>query len=141
MLYKDGGWNTLCLPFALTAKQVSAQLAPAKLMTLETTVFKNGTLTLNFVDATTIEAGKPYVIKWNAQTPDYVENPVFTGVTISNSYNPVETEFADFVGTFSPIDIYTEEKTNLYLSADNKLYYPWDEGMTSFKVNSFRASF
>lgn len=27
-LYKDGYWNTLCLPFAMTAEQVNAQLNP-----------------------------------------------------------------------------------------------------------------
>ena len=95
----------------------------------------------NFVNATEIEAGKPYIIRWNAQLPDYVENPVFTSVTISDSYAPITTQFADFVGTFSPIDIYTEEKTNLYLGADNNLYYPWDEEMTSFTINSCRAYF
>ena len=140
-LYKDGTWNTLCLPFALTAEQVSAQLAPDELMTLERSDLYQGTLTLNFVNATNIEAGKPYIIKWNTQSTDYVENPEFTDVTISNSHNPVETEFANFVGVFSPTDIYTEEKTYLYLGADNNLYYPWGDGMTSFKVNSCRAYF
>ena len=140
-LYKDGTWNTLCLPFALTAEQVNEQLNPDLLMTLERSDLYQGTLTLNFVDATEILAGKPYIIKWTAQTPDYVENPEFNDVTIADSHNPVETEFANFVGIFSPIDIYTEEKTNLYLGADDNLYYPWDDGMTSFKVNSCRAYF
>ena len=142
-LYKDGKWNTLCLPFALSAEQVNAQLAPDGLMTLSGSEFDsaNGTLTLDFADATEIEAGKPYIVKWAATTPDYVENPEFTGVTISNATTPVETKYVDFVGTFSPIDIFTEYKTNLYLAANNKLYYPSGEGMTSFPINSFRAYF
>ena len=45
------------------------------------------------------------------------------------------------MGTYSPIDIFTEEKTNLYLGANDKLYYPSGEGMTSFPINSFRAYF
>lgn len=28
-LYKDDKWNTICLPFSMTAAQVTAQLAPA----------------------------------------------------------------------------------------------------------------
>ena len=146
-LYKDGGWNTLCLPFALTAEQVSAQLAPAKLMTLDSSDFNQGTLTLNFVDATTIEAGKPYVIKWE-KAADYEDTnefnlyePTFTDVIINENTIEVETDYADFVGIFSPRDIYTEEKTNLYLGSNGYLYYPWDDGMTSFDVNSFRAYF
>ena len=27
------------------------------------------------------------------------------------------------------------------MGADNTVYYPWDDGMTSFKVNAFRAYF
>ena len=106
-------------------------------MTLERSDLYQGTLTLNFVNATNIEAGKPYIIKWNTQSTDYVENPEFTDVTISNSHNPVETDFANFVGVFSPTDIYTEEKTYLYLGADNTLYRP----SADVTLNSCRAYF
>ena len=141
-LFKDGTWNTLCLPFSLTADQIAeSPLAGADIRTLNEASFENSTLTLNFTDATEIEAGTPYIVKWNATTPNYVENPVFNNVTISNANNPVETDVVDFVGTFSPYDIFTEEKTNLYLGADNKLYYPAGENLTSFTVNAFRAFF
>ena len=143
-LFKDGGWNTLYLPFNLTKAQVEAQLAPAALMTLSSSDFKDGTLTLNFEDATEIFAGKPYIIRWEkvagyVDTNDFnLYEPTFTDVTINETNVDVETEFADFVGIFSPRDIYTEEKTNLYLGADNTLYNPTNE---DFKVNSFRAYF
>jgi hypothetical protein len=42
------------------------------------------------------------------------------------------------VGTYSPVSIYTARKTNLYLGAENTLYYPTDE---DFKVNAFRGYF
>ena len=106
--------------------------------TLGATSFDNGSLELTFEDATTIKAGKPYIFR--ASGPD-IAGPTFKGVTISNATAPVETEYVDFVGTFSPIDIFTEYKTNLYLAADNKLYYPSGEDMTSFTINSFRAYF
>ncbi len=149
-LYKDGDWNTLCLPFGLTAEQLAASpLAGfSELRTLSESMFDEttGTLTLNFTPAegegtvTAIEAGKPYIIKW-ANTSETIEDPIFTDVTISNATTPVETNYVDFVGTFSPIDIFTEDKTNLYLGADNLLYYPLGEDMTSFTINSFRAYF
>ena len=107
------------------------------------TGFENGTLYLNFKSANTIEVGKPYIIKW-AKTNEVIENPVFEGVTIvkgeAGSVTSTDS-YATFVGTYSPTDIYTEEKTNLYLAADNTLYYPWGNGMTSFNVNAFRAYF
>ena len=76
-LYKDGSWNTLCLPFSLTAEQVTNQLDPGSLMTLQSSSFSNGTLTLNFISATTIEAGKPYIIKWTGDSP--LESPYLYG--------------------------------------------------------------
>ena len=150
LLYKDGNWNTLCLPFGLTADQLDASpLAGfSELRTLSESMYNetSGTLTLNFTPATgddavtSIEAGTPYIIKW-ANTSETIEDPIFTGVTISNATTPVETNCVDFVGTYSPIDIFTEDKTNLYLGADNLLYYPSGEDMTSFTINSFRAYF
>lgn len=75
-LYKDGDWNTLCLPFSMTAEQIAlSPLAGATIKELATSSnLNNGTLTLNFEDATTIEAGKPYLVKWMPATPDLTIN-------------------------------------------------------------------
>ncbi len=69
-LYKDGDWNTLCLPFNLTEEQIAASpLAGATIKELLTTSNLNdGKLTLNFQTATIIEAGKPYIVKWDVIT-------------------------------------------------------------------------
>lgn len=125
----------------MTAEQVTTQLAPAALMTLDNSSFANGELTLNFANATTIEAGKPYIIKWAGNGTDNLVNPTFAGVTISNTTNDVSTDYVKFIGTYNPADIYTSEKTNLYLGADDYLYDPSGENMTSFNVNAFRAYF
>ena len=65
-------------------------------------------------------------------------NPMFKEVTISDAAANVSTDYVDFVGTYSPVSIYTNEKTNLYLGADNKLYYPT---ATDFTVNACRGYF
>ncbi len=137
-LYKDNSWNTLCLPFDMTAEQVTAQLAPEGLKTFSGSSFdsSSGTLTLDFADATSISAGTPYIIKW-ANGSDLV-NPTFRGVTLSNATATVPTTYADFVGTYCPVNIYTDEKTNLYLGKENTLYYPTEAG---FNVNAFHAYF
>lgn len=67
-LYKDGHWNTLCLPFSLNLEQIAASpLKEAVLKELDVTTsnLTGDLLTLNFKDATDIEAGKPYIVKWN----------------------------------------------------------------------------
>ena len=134
-LYKDNSWNTVCLPFAMTAAQVTAQLAPTKLMTLSTATFAEGTLTLNFADATEIVAGKPYIIKW-ASGDDFT--PTFEGVTVSSAApTDVAGTAANFHGIYTPYSTGGENKSMLYLGASNKLYYP-NDNMT---INAFRAYF
>jgi hypothetical protein len=157
-LYKDGDWNTLCLPFAVVdgdaTDQVSFSGTPlegATVMTLGNSQGCNtgydastGTLTLDFVEADEIEPGVAYIVKWT--TGDNIVNPTFSGVTIENE-NPADKAtvsqdgYVSFVGSYCPVDIYTTEKTNLYLGGSNTLYYPWGDGMTKFIINACRAYF
>jgi hypothetical protein len=132
-LYKDGTWNTLCLPFALDEAQIETMLdSPEAIMTLSTTDYdaETSTLTLNFVDATTIEAGKPYIIKWepseNSENSESSElkNPTFSGVILSNTMETVLTEYAEFIGTTSPVTLAAGNRDVLYLGANNTLYSP-----------------
>ena len=126
-LYKDGDWNTICLPFTLTASEVNEHLGnPTGLMTLSSSSFDSttGTLTLNFSDELEngIVAGKPYIVKWT--TGDDLVNPVFTGVTISDATNNVSTDYADFIGTYTYMGFTAEDRSILFLGAKNTLYYP-----------------
>ena len=69
-IYTDGCWNTLCLPFNIddftgtplegfTVKELDTQ----PVNNGHATGFDSGTLYLNFKDATSIDAGKPYIVK------------------------------------------------------------------------------
>ena len=133
-LYKDGKWNTLCLPFSLSAAQIAAHadFAGATLMTLDVTQkngfnTEDGTLYLWFKTATEIEAGVPYLVKWTSG--DDISNPVFEGVTISNSTaQAVESvtaglETVQMVGTYSPVSVTADDKSILFLGDANTLYY------------------
>ena len=69
-LYRDGYWNTLCLPFNVS-DFTNTPLEGFTVKELDTETAYNGhvtglegsTLYLNFKDATSIEAGKPYIVK------------------------------------------------------------------------------
>ncbi|MBR5396022.1 MAG: leucine-rich repeat protein [Bacteroidaceae bacterium] len=136
-LYKDGAWNTLCLPFNAS---LTGDLANAVLMELDKEVgsyshqtgFENGTLYLNFKTATSIEAGKPYIVKWTT-TGDPIQNPMFTGVTINDTMYDATSDDrkVSFKGTYSPVMYTKENKSILFLGYDSedtehhsKLYYP-----------------
>ncbi len=81
-LYKDGDWNTLCLPFNMTAAQIEVSpLAGAMIYKMDednTNYYPGGYLTYNypvlyfrFANASNsdpvIQAGKPYLVKWVAE--------------------------------------------------------------------------
>ena len=148
-LYKDGAWNTLCLPFDVDLTADGCPLAGATLMKLDTEgtyngkqtgLANDGTLYLYFKTATSIEAGKPYIIKWDSGSN--IENPVFTGVTIDkNASTEVTFSGGKFKGTYSPIEWDTENKSILFLGSGNTLYYPKPNGGQNPHLNAFRAYF
>ena len=150
-LYKDGSWNTLCLPFALSNLS-GTPLAGATVKTMESATFADGTVTINFSSAglTAIEAGKPYIVKWarpdnyvaydgtNANATSDIVNPVFIGVIISSAIpKNVSGDAASFRGIFSPYSTGGEDRTMLFLGADDNLYWP-NSAMT---IGAFRAYF
>ena len=128
-LTKDGTWNTLCLPFSLSEEQIEGSpLAGAviKEMDSSTSLSNDGLLTLNFRNAQSIEAGKAYIVKWETKGENIV-NPLFHGVTISNS-SLVETESTDgkvkFVGQYSPFAIDNDNINEiLFIGSGNKIGY------------------
>ena len=84
---------------------------------------------------TSIEAGKPYIVKWDSG--DHITIPVFKDVIISKTTSNVETEYADFIGNYDPVDFAGEDKSILYFDANNNLVNP-NAAMT---INAFRAYF
>ena len=111
-LYRNGVWNTLCLPFSMTATQIAASdLAEAEIKELNATasnLANDGTLTLTFTPSSSIVAGKPYIVRWNNANLANIINPVFTGVKISVteptpvSFSNAKGDDCQFVGQFSP---------------------------------------
>lgn len=136
--YKDGGWNTLCLPFSLSSL-TNTPLDGATIKELSSASYDKGTLTLNFsADLNAIEAGKPYIVKW--ETANNVSDPLFTGVTISKT-GPVAVDkgVLTMLGVYTPLNIEDEDKTMLFLGANNSLYYP--NGDQATNINAFHAYF
>ena len=120
-LYKDGEWNTICLPFNLTLE--GSPLAGATAKTL-TAAEMNGThVELTFGEnVTELVAGTPYIIKW-AGGYDIV-NPLFHDVTLAAS-TPQTMHFdgnhIQFVGYYDAFDITPEDESIFYMTAGNEL--------------------
>ncbi len=118
-------YNTFCSPVSMTAEEVTAMFgAETELVEFDGTEIIDGVLNLKFKDASSITAGKPYLI-W-PESP--VSNPTFTDVnpaSIATGGQTVEGGYADFIGTLAPVDAsdYAKNKNFIFLLADNKLTY------------------
>ena len=158
-LYKDGKWNTLCLPFNVETIS-NSPLAGATIMELDTegkykqdnnvwtqandgthkTGFNasSGTLYLFFKTATSIVAGKPYIIKWD-NASGTINNPTFSNVTISNTTIDVPSQdgYVTFKGGYNVKPITGVDQSILFLGSGNNVYYP----NAAMNINAFRAYF
>lgn len=140
-----GGWNTFAVPFAV-ADLTGTPLEGATLKVLESSSVSDGTLSMTFETASSIEAGKPYLVKVGSP----VVNPTFSSMTISATAVPAETGYVDFIPTFGktlltgPSGDESNEKSVLYVGASNKLYTPTvvnDTENENSYLKGFRAFF
>ena len=186
-LYKDGAWNTLCLPFNMTVEQLAAAktteghpLYGATIWEMDVTGWYNVSnersetysnahfcyqtalshqpsnispqpsylLYLYFQNATAIEAGKAYIVKWdkpdgydtNPNSFD-ISDPVFENVSVKSILSTTECYDGSvlFVPTFSPVVLEKGNWQTLYVGAGNILKYP--SQTKDFTLNSFRGYF
>lgn len=132
--YKDGEWNTLCLPFAVADAKTAFDGAELREVDTE----KSNGNTIVFKEATTIEAGKPYLIKW-AKTPNEVCDFVntFEGVTLVATATPVKVNDAiTFTGFYNKATADKLGASVAAIGAGNKLFK-----VTSGEMKGFRAAF
>lgn len=126
-------WNTFCVPFTISKDVITEKFGAGTLV--YTFGSMNGNV-MNFKASTTIEAGKPYIVKPTKEVVD----PTFTGVNIVES-DPVKLGADGFFmqGTYGAKTDLTTDGTNLFLGDGNKFYKP--SGTTTAKMKGMRAFF
>lgn len=125
-------WNTFCVPFTISADMIAEKFGAGTL------VYTFGSMTgnvMNFTASTTIEAGKPYIVKPTKEVVD----PIFTGVNIE-AKAPVQLGENGFFmqGTYGAKTDLLDDGTNLFLGEGNKFYKP---AKGSTKMKGMRAFF
>ena len=143
-LYKDGYWNTLTLPFSLSAEKLATTcLAGADIRRFKEASWDAGNkrLTIDFSDSNEgkIDAGVPYIIRWGTPetaTGEVINNPSFSNVSIELYDNEsldedYDSETADmyetqsnglrFQGLIAPVQV---NSNTLLLGGENMLYKP-----------------
>lgn len=125
-------WNTFCVPFTISADVIAEKFGAGTLV--YTFGSMNGNV-MNFKASTTIEAGKPYIVK----PANTVVNPTFTGVNIVASAPEKSGENGFFMqGTYGAKTDLLDDGTNLFLGEGNKFYKP---AKGSTKMKGMRAFF
>ena len=165
-LFKDGDWNTLCLPFStdLTAP-LFTDSREYTIMELDVTGtyylkgdddrekpyktgVQDGTLYLFFKEAKSISTGTPYIVKWkevenyNPLDPAYdYQDPVFANVTIDKTLSSVSSNDGKltFQPTYAPIVWRSQDRSILFLGAGSALFFPQGNGASS--IGPCRAYF
>ena len=157
-LYKDGAWNTLCLPFDVSNENLG-EIYEDNPVVMELDVdgtyndetgshqtgLEGNTLYLYFkpVDLSPesddmMVAGRPYLIKWD-NVGETIENPVFSGVAINTDTYDVTSEdgTVTFKGTYGFLSFAEPDENILFLGDGNNVYYP-EAGAS---LGAFRAYF
>ena len=133
--YKDGEWNTLCLPFAVANAATAFDGAELR----EVDVTQSSENTIVFKKATAIEAGKPYLIKWaNSSAAAVNVEKKFEGVTLVAAATPVEVNNGgiSFNGFYKMTEASELGASVAAIGAGNKLFK-----VTSGEMKGFRAAF
>ena len=134
-------WNTFCVPFSLTADQVTKYFGEGTLLRTYEGDFNNNIANFKVVD--NIEAGKPYLLKpGNA----VVENPTFEEVSVvatnldadKNPQAVGDAAMFQMKGIYNHVTL-AQNETNLYLGEGNLFYYPADA--EACEMNGLRAYF
>lgn len=126
-------WNTFCVPFTISEDMIAEKFGVGTQVC--TFGSMNGNV-MNFAHSTTIEAGKPYIVKPTKEVVD----PTFTGVNIEAvAAKQVGANGYFMQGIYSVKTDLTTDGTNLFLGDGNKFYKP--AGTTTAKMKGLRAFF
>ena len=149
-IVRKGYYNTICLPFSLSAAEFAASpIASDDLWAFKYAKVDEATDELLFrIDKSDhIEAGVPYFIGYpadndNDDNNDTIFNPLFKNVTISATVgqNIGDENVAQLCGIVDqPVTFAAGDQTKLFLAANNTLY--WWNGASNSQMNAFRAYF
>ena len=133
-MYKDGAFNTLCLPFNVDNLNESP-LAGCELFAYAGATKNGDELELNITPASAIEAGKPYLIRW--ASGENLNGLHFRLPTISATSGQAIGDDVKFVGTIGQSQLPKDNENYLFVGDANTLYWP----NTNNPLKAFRAYF
>lgn len=132
----NGFWNTLCLPFNMTAAQIAATFgADAEVRTLTSARMESEVaMTINYSLVSEIQAGRPYIIRTSQAIPALF----FQNITVDADASTecvADGGLVKMVGTFTKSTIPAGDEY-FYLSASEGVLYCYGEALA---IKAFRC--
>ena len=134
-------WNAICLPFDMDDAKMKALFGDGYKLRSFSEVEKDGAnVTLKFAEATTLEAGVPYIVL-PTKTVESNAVAVVSDVKLTSTQQVV-TKTADgkeytFQGIYAPTSFAANDKSIRFIGSGNKFYYPSNTN----PMRAFRAYF
>ena len=144
-LCRNGYFNTLCLPFSMNAEQIAASpIAGVRVFEFVSAEKHDGLDIVISGPIDHIDAGVPYLVNWVPTTPEWIgeDGLVFENVNITTYKGDTigaddEVQFIGNIGIASMVEL---DQNNLFLGANNTLYYPENDEHET-RLRGFRAYF
>lgn len=145
-IWMDGYYNTICLPFSLSADQLADEDCPLnnfKLKVFDYTRTENDEVHMFITGASSIEAGVPYFASYQGTpTTDKTEH-LFRDVQVTASTaGEKNSEIVTYKGFYAPKVLANQTSNDpypviFYLSRNNTIYWPNQD----VNLGGFRAYF
>ncbi len=138
-----GEWNTIALPFDIAEADMETVFGTGyTLKRLNGADMVGDIPMLHFEDATSIEAGKPYLIMVDAAVDLSAVGKEFEGVTLNTKTTSViNFDAVEFIPTLNPTVMCTKSdklENYFFLGTGQKLYHP---ASVPARIKAFRAYF
>ncbi|MBR6018296.1 MAG: InlB B-repeat-containing protein [Paludibacteraceae bacterium] len=136
-LSRDGNYSTLCLPFDLDAAAIAGSPLNGFVVCELTDMWSVGNeLRLLMTRTSSIEAGKPYLVRYAGEPTSAISPLVFNSVTVSASAGSSTTaNGATMYGILEPTHLVVDNQNYLFLMANNVLTWPnVDNAMKAFRA-------
>ena len=133
-IYKDGYYNTLCLPFDVPTL-AGTPLEGATVRAFESAEVIDNVVYVTINDVRSLSAGVPYLVRFEAG--EDIDAMTFNDVTVTATTGGVtESTAMNFNGILQPTELDASENL-LFLGENNTLYWP----EIAANLNGFRAYF
>ena len=138
----NGDYNTLCLPFSLSAAQLAeSPIANFKIKAFDYASVENQELLIAISPASSIQAGVPYFVANQDDEPNQTVQLYKDVVITASAPQSVDKGDVSFQGVINPVDLAAQNENDahnqLFLAAGNTIYWP----AQAKTVKGFRAYF